>query len=150
MNDIVTGTDALRAAVAARATKTNFAPLARDLGISSEALHGFPTGQTSLPPDVLKALASQLWGGHVEFTEPKTITPPPPIDPELLPDRWQPWKTSGLVMPEQLRPRRRRRAPGGWRSAEHSWRWPFDGGGQAGAADRTDYSLFSCLQLRGQ
>jgi len=116
MNDIVTGTDALRAADAARATKTNFAPLARDLGISSEALHGFSTGQTSLPPDVLKALASQLWGGHVEFTEPKTITPPPPIDPESLPDRWQPWKTSGLVMPEQLRPRRRRRrAPGGWR-----------------------------------
>ena len=96
--------NALRAAVAARATKTNFAPLARDLGISSEALHGFSTGQTSLPPDVLKALASQLWGGHVEFTEPKTITPPPPIDPESLPDRWQPWKTSGLVMPEQLRP----------------------------------------------
>lgn len=67
MSNTVTGTDVIRVALQARVRKLNTASLARDLGLSSDTLDQFASGKRSLPPDTLKALTKDLWGGHAEY-----------------------------------------------------------------------------------
>ena len=61
---ITTGTDAIRQMLrVCRIEKINLAILARDLGISSDALQDFIDGKRSLPIPVLQDLAKVLWNG---------------------------------------------------------------------------------------
>jgi hypothetical protein len=57
----------LRKAVTAHDRKNNLSTLARDLGISNEALYSFAIGSTTLAADRLQVLAFHLWGGNTEF-----------------------------------------------------------------------------------
>jgi hypothetical protein len=105
---IETGTDYIRAALAARAKKIGYTNRARDWGISSEALLGFIEGRTDLSPQVLCVIATDLWGGNAEYdpalnllrptnrNEPRSMgVAPAPFDPEreILqgPPSWRPW-----------------------------------------------------------
>jgi hypothetical protein len=88
MTEIVTGTDALRQAV--RAKPLNTAVFARDLGIPNQTFLAFTEGRVELKPDILKALAGHLWGGHIAYnverdclqsanrTEPRPMGAVPP------------------------------------------------------------------------
>src|SRR5262245_5264898 len=97
-SEITTGTDAIRAALRVRGSKTNTAGLARDLGVSSATLDAFADGRAMLKPEVLQALAADLFHGHAVFdpaidrlrpavqAEPRPLgVRPDPIDPKLLP-----------------------------------------------------------------
>jgi hypothetical protein len=56
-----TGTDRLRAGIAARVANLAYARLARDLGVAAETLLAFGQGRINLPPEVLVRLAEELW-----------------------------------------------------------------------------------------
>ena len=87
---IETGTDVLRQVLVAR--HMGRASLARDLGVSNEALHNFANGKGTLPPAVLQALALDWSGGNIIYDpaidrlrpankiEPRSLgSGPPPI-----------------------------------------------------------------------
>src|SRR5262245_33108113 len=67
MAEVVTGTDAIRSALYARSRKYNIAGLAREVGCSSSELESFIAGRLHLQPEILKALARQLFEGFAEF-----------------------------------------------------------------------------------
>jgi hypothetical protein len=67
MSESRTGTDAIRAALYARAHKGHLAYLARDLTIGTAVLEDFVHGKGRLPPEVLRALAREIYGDNVEF-----------------------------------------------------------------------------------
>ncbi|MET3838759.1 hypothetical protein [Bradyrhizobium sp. OAE829] len=56
------GTDVLREAVRVRVKTMRYAGLARDLSVAAETSVAFSEGRTTLPPEILSALAKQLWG----------------------------------------------------------------------------------------
>jgi hypothetical protein len=63
----VTGTDVVRSTLAAHAKGSlNLAVIARDLGVSAEALRGF-LERRPLAPDMMQALVKRLFHGHAEF-----------------------------------------------------------------------------------
>jgi hypothetical protein len=95
---IETGIDALRAAVDARNKAKNLSWLAKEFGISNEALLGFSLGTTNLAADKLQALTTIIYNGHAEFVpELNKLRPtnrnepisqgsgPPPLDLSRLP-----------------------------------------------------------------
>jgi hypothetical protein len=100
--EVVTGRDAIRQLLKARLRKGSSAILARDLGISGEALLGYADGRVSLPTSVLKALTLDLFHGSAAYddaadrlvpvnTEVKSIgVPPPPFDPTADADPYPP------------------------------------------------------------
>ena len=47
--------------------RCQYSLLARDLGLSTDALDNFASGKSTLPPDKLQALARVFWHGHAEF-----------------------------------------------------------------------------------
>jgi hypothetical protein len=59
--------EVIRAAVRVRRHKGHLASLARDHNVGLEKLESFAVGQTSLPPDVLDALAKALFGNNVSY-----------------------------------------------------------------------------------
>ena len=61
----VTGRDVLRAGLLSR--KMGLAAVARELGLSADALESFAHGTRELPADKLNAIAGFIFGGHVEF-----------------------------------------------------------------------------------
>jgi hypothetical protein len=62
-----TGTDVIREALFARSHKGHLAYLARDLTIGTAVLEDFVHGKGRLPPEVLRALAREIYGDNVEF-----------------------------------------------------------------------------------
>jgi hypothetical protein len=91
----VTGTEVLRAAL--RTRKLGLANIARELGLSTNALESFIAGG-SLPADKLNAIAAEIFGGHAEFDATNDLlvatnrTPaisagirPPQFDPKSRP-----------------------------------------------------------------
>jgi len=68
---ITTGTDAIRQMLRVRIKTMNLAILARDLGISSDALQAFIDGKRSLPIPVLQDLTKVLWNGDAVY-DPET------------------------------------------------------------------------------
>jgi hypothetical protein len=62
-----TGTMVLQQAVHARGKSQNLGYLARDLGVSAEALYAFGQGQGTLPDDVLAALTKEMFHGHASY-----------------------------------------------------------------------------------
>ena len=85
---ITTGTDAIRQMLRVRNKKINLAILARDLGISSDALQAFIDGKRSLPIPVLQGLTKVLWNGHAVYD--------PEVD-RLRPARQEPAKPLGVL-----------------------------------------------------
>ena len=85
---ITTGTDLIRQMLRARNKRTNFAILARDLGISSDTLHAFIDAKRSLPIPVLQGLTKELWNGHAVY-DPEVDRLRPDcaqrLGPDLLP-----------------------------------------------------------------
>jgi hypothetical protein len=95
---IESGTDALRVAVHARNKAQNLSWLAKEIGISNEALLSFSLGTTNLATDKLQALTTIIYSGHSEFVpelnklkatnrnEPISQgSGPPPLDRSKLP-----------------------------------------------------------------
>ena len=72
---ITTGTDVIRQMLRVLNKKMNLAILARDLGISSDALQAFIDGQRSLPIPVLQGLTKKLWGHAVYDPELDRLRP---------------------------------------------------------------------------
>ena len=64
---IATGTDVIREMLRVRNKRTNFAILARDLGLSSNTLDAFIDAKRSLPIPVLQGLTKELWNGHAVY-----------------------------------------------------------------------------------
>ena len=64
---MTTATDLLRKAVLRRSKSHNIAHMARELGVSNEALYGFAIGQSNLQPDVLRTLTVEIFHGHAVF-----------------------------------------------------------------------------------
>ena len=85
---ITTGTDAIRQMLRVRIKKMNLAILARDLGISSDALQAFIDGKRSLPIPVLQELTKILWNGDAVYD--------PEVD-RLRPARQEPAKPLGVL-----------------------------------------------------
>ena len=91
------GTDAIRAALAARNKKLNLAALARDHAIPADTFENFIAGRTKLSPEVLALLATVLFNGHAVFDasidrlrpakkqEPRSLgVRPPPFVPDPI------------------------------------------------------------------
>ena len=85
---ITTGTDAIRQMLRVRNKKINLASLARDVGISSDALQAFIDGKRSLPIPVLQGLTKVLWNGDAVYD--------PEVD-RLRPARQEPAKPLGVL-----------------------------------------------------
>ena len=63
---ITSGTDIIREAVRVRMVKGHLGTLARDLSVSVDALEAFVAGKRTLPPDILRALTTELLS-HAEY-----------------------------------------------------------------------------------
>ena len=68
---ITTGTDAIRQKLRVLNKKMNLAILARDVGISSDALQAFIDGKRSLPIPVLQGLTKDF-GTDMRCTTPRS------------------------------------------------------------------------------
>ena len=120
----ITGTDNIRAALNARMIKNNTANMARDLGITSEALDAFARGTTTLPNDKLQTLTLDLWHGFLVYDPERDVLMPAKKDPPrslgIVPDPikteqvqylvGQPQHGIGIQLP-QVKPNKR---PGWW------------------------------------
>jgi len=125
-----TGTDVLREAARIRVKTMRYAGLARDLGIAAETLVAFSENKLTPPPQILSALAKELWGGHVVFDPVtdllRTLAPPtrplgvtPPLFDLEKPSRYAPpigpWtKGSGGITGLPPSPQARPRTRPGW------------------------------------
>jgi len=93
-NDIDSGTDALRGAVAARNKQQNLTYLAKEIGVSNEALHSFARGTTTLAADKLQALAGMIYGGNAEFVPEldrlRSVNKVEPVSLGIHPPRYVP------------------------------------------------------------
>ena len=90
------GLAVIRSALLARAKKGHFTPLARDHGLGTATLEEFAHGRAALAPDILSALAHELFGHNVTYDptidplrraalEPIPMGSPPPPLPSTLP-----------------------------------------------------------------
>lgn len=88
----VTGRDVLRQAL--RSRKLGLATIARELGISADALEAFVAGSKDLPVDALNRVTAEIFGGHTEFN-PETgllqsANRTPPIAIGIRPEPFDP------------------------------------------------------------
>jgi hypothetical protein len=87
----------LRARVGARVKQCAEVRIAAEIGVSADHLRAFAEGSRALPVDKLKALASQLTGGHSEYDSETGMmrsanrTPPRPVW-EAYPEPYKPPK----------------------------------------------------------
>jgi hypothetical protein len=103
--EIVTGRDALRAALQARIRKGSSAVLSRDLGVTNEALLGFAENRVSLPTSVLKALALDLFGGHTVYDDAADRLKPMAVEVKPLgvaPEPYNPDATANAYPPRTV------------------------------------------------
>lgn len=128
MSEVVTGTDAIRRAVALRVKRMDYGRVAREVGIANETLVAFAEGRVQLSNERLCKLATELWQ-HTEFdpeqnllrstnrTPPQPMgIPPAPYDPEqhpsYLPDPVGGWTRGSFHLPPAPPPSRPAKRPG--------------------------------------
>ena len=88
MNEQVTGTSIIRAALRARNRKINLSTMARDLDMQITLLEDFAEGRAkTLAPDLLRKITTYIWTNGTRYNaeadalESNNVTPPTTLAP---------------------------------------------------------------------